>query len=111
MLRSVEELRKLAVEAMAAPGMTPASIHEINAALAEVERTANSDDEAAAAFESDMAPICEAVATAIRAKDLAAFEGLEAMFAPMLADANEEPALAEVMQRQIGAALLEGLTS
>ena len=110
MLRSVEELRKLAVEAMAAPRMTPASIHEINAALAEVERTANADghdkDEAAAAFESDMAPICEAVATAIRTKDRAAFEGLKAMFAPMLIEANAEPALAQAMQRQIGAALL-----
>jgi hypothetical protein len=68
------------------------------------------DAEAAAAFESDMAPICEAVATAIRAKDLAAFEGLKAMFAPMLAEANAEPALAEVLRRQIGAALLESLT-
>lgn len=69
------------------------------------------DAEAARAFEGDMAPICEAVATAIRAKDLAAFEGLKAMFGKMLAEANAEPALAEVMQRQIGAALLEGLTS
>ena len=115
MLRSVEELRKLAIQAMAAPGMTPADIHQINAALGEMERTANADghdkDEAAAAFESDMAPICEAVATAIRTKDLAAFSGLKAMFASMLAEANKEPALADVLQRQIGAALLEGLTA
>ena len=65
--------------------------------------------EAAAAFERDMAPICEAVATAIRTKDRAAFEGLKAMFAPMLADANEQPALAEILRKQIGAALLSGL--
>ncbi|MGA3169464.1 MAG: hypothetical protein ABSE62_00470 [Chthoniobacteraceae bacterium] len=65
--------------------------------------------EAAKAFEDDMAPICEAVEGAIRAKDLAAFEGLKGMFGKMLADANAEPALAEVMQREIGAALLEGL--
>jgi len=56
-----------------------------------------------------MAPICEAVATAIRVKDLAAFEGLKAMFGKMLAEANAEPALGQVMQRQIGAAVLSGL--
>jgi phage gp29-like protein len=80
-------------------------------AILNAMREESGDAEAAAKFESDMAPICEAVATAIRAKDLAAFEGLKAMFAPMLADANAEPALAQVMQRQIGAALLKELTS
>ena len=77
-----------------------------NATAAKRVDASESEAEAVRAFEADMAPICEAVATAIRAKDLAAFEGLKAMFAPMLAEANAEPALAQVLQRQIGEALL-----
>ncbi|HEX4085917.1 MAG TPA: hypothetical protein VHY22_13470 [Chthoniobacteraceae bacterium] len=117
---NVESLRKLAVRSMQTPGMTRASIAEINGALSELDqleagrRTANAEigdpREAAAAFERDMAPICEAVAGAIRAGDLAAFAGLKGMFARLLAEANAEPALAGVLQRQIGAALLDGLT-
>ena len=114
---SIEALRTLAILSMQT--MTNrGDIHEINQALAELE-TANAGAnqeigdprDASAEFERDMAPICEAVATAIRTKDLAAFSGLKAMFASMLAEANKEPALADVLQRQIGAALLEGLTA
>ena len=82
-----------------------------NATAAKRDQASESEAETARAFEADMAPICEAVATAIRTKDLAAFEGLKAMFGQMLADANAQPALAAVLQRQIGKTLLEGLTS
>lgn len=66
---------------------------------------------ASAAFEKDMRPVCAAIVGALQAGDLDALHGLRALLPHLLAEVNAEPALADALARQLGGALLAGLTS
>ncbi len=66
--------------------------------------------QAAAAFESDMRPVCAAVVSALQAGDIASLQGLRGLLPHLLAEVNQSPALAEVLALQMGRALVAGLT-
>ncbi len=64
---------------------------------------------AAAAFERDMAPVREAIVSALTAGDMEALRGLRAMLPHLLGDVNESPELADVLAFQLGESLVAGL--
>lgn len=66
---------------------------------------------AAAAFESDMQPVCNAIVSALEAGDLEALQGLHAILPHLLAEVNASPALADALAHQLGRALVSGLIS
>jgi hypothetical protein len=90
--------------------MTRQAIRNRAAALLGETQASKAEQEAAKAFTDGIRPVCDAVMAAIEAGDLAAFKGLRAMFAPMLVEINQEPELADILQREMGAALVEGIT-
>jgi hypothetical protein len=65
--------------------------------------------EAAAAFESDMQPVCRAVSAALKSGDADALRGLRALLPHLLEEVNKAPALADLLAHQLGKSLLEGL--
>ncbi|GEM_PF-4940360 len=66
---------------------------------------------AASAFESDMQPLCKAVAAALHAGDLEALRGLRALLPHLLEEINRDPALANELASQMGRAVLTGLNA
>ena len=77
-----------------------------------VEDRADADASAArAAFESDMQPMCAAVAGALHSGDLHALRGLRALLPQLLEEVNAAPALADVLAHQMGKALLQGFNA
>jgi len=113
---SAKALRTLAVKAMQT--MTPAGMHQVREALLEVEAlaTANveTDDwkkQAAADFEKDMMPVRSAIISVLKAGDLEAWRGLQALLPHLLAEVSQSPTLSALLAHQLGAALLEGLTA
>jgi len=67
--------------------------------------------QAAAAFEKDMQPVCNAVVAALHAGDLKALQGLRALLPHLLEEVNRAPALADLLAHQLGKALLDGLNA
>lgn len=112
---SASTVAQLAERAL--PLMNAADRAEAEALLAEL-RTANAADEtlaewtrrAAAAFQQDMQPVCEAIAAALHAGDLGALRGLRALLSSMLAPVHAQPALADLLAHQLGQTLIETMT-
>jgi hypothetical protein len=79
----------------------------------EVEKRTDSAalQQAAAAFQSDLQPVVTATVAALKAGDLETFKGLRALLPHLLAEVTATPALADVLARQMGQALVEGLTA
>jgi len=67
--------------------------------------------EAAAAFERDMKPVCNAVVGALKAGDVKALQGLRALLPHLLEEVNQSPELADLLAHQLGKSLVQGLTS
>jgi len=65
---------------------------------------------AAAAFESDMAPVRNAIVSALKANDLDALKGLRALLPHLLEQVNANPTLSDLLAHQLGKELLTGLT-
>jgi len=65
--------------------------------------------QAAAAFESDMQPVCNALSAALQAGDLEALRGLRALLPHLLNQVNQQPALGDLLAHQLGKQILEGM--
>jgi hypothetical protein len=74
------------------------------------ESLADFTKRAAAAFESDMAPVRGAIVAALQAGDLAALKGLRALLPHLLEQVNSDSTLADLLAHQLGKELLTGLT-
>ena len=98
-----------------AAGMPPHRARMVLQAIvaAELNGTKRTDgtNEAVAAFESDMQPVCGAVVSALHAGDIEALRGLRALLPHLLADVNREPALADLLAHQLGKSFLTGLNA
>lgn len=81
----------------------------LDAILAKAAPATPGAEEAVAAFVQDMQPVVKAVAAALHAGDRAALEGLRGMLPHLLADINAHPALADVLAREVGRSVLEGM--
>jgi hypothetical protein len=65
---------------------------------------------AAAAFASDMQPVCSALVAALKANDMDALKGLRAMLPHLLAEVNNAPELVDLLAHQLGKTFLDGFT-
>ena len=98
----------------AAADMPPHRARMVLAAIIAGDGTHRTDrtdvtHEAAAAFEADMRPVREAIVSALEAGDMEALRGLRALLPHLLAEVNQEPALADLLAHQLGKSLLAGL--
>ena len=66
---------------------------------------------AAAAFEADMQPVCNAIVSALHANDTAALKGLRALLPHLLEQVNRDPSLSDLLAHQLGKSLLDGMHS
>jgi len=107
----MKRLNFLDIARMATPLMSEADRAEAEAILGSLT-TANSLEalpDAAAAFRGDMQPIVTAIAAALQHGDLAAFKGLRTLLPHLLAEVNAQPALADLLAHEVGAAVLAGM--
>lgn len=98
----------------AAAKLPPARARQVLALAAKAERSTAEEaplQEARAAFEKDMQPVCGAIVSALREGDVDALRGLRALLPHLLAEVNAEPALAGVLAQQLGKSLLTGLNA
>jgi hypothetical protein len=94
--------------------MAPEVQREVESLCNALEREGGPDlaaakQQAAAAWEQDMAPVRAAIVSALEAGDLAALRGLKGLLAPLLAEVNQQPALADLLAVQLGQELLAGM--
>ncbi len=78
---------------------------------AESENRKVETQDAVAAFQRDMRPVCGAIVSALEAGDVEALKGLRALLPHLLAEVNKAPALADLLAHQLGKSLLEGLNA
>lgn len=94
--------------------MTPDTIRaRASSILNAMSQPTPDDDKAdiAAAFEADMAPVRNAIISALEEGDTEALKGLRALLPHLLSEVNQSPALADHLAHQLGKAFLSGLNA
>ena len=92
-------------------------IAELSTENADAETRGHGDTEslaaftkrAAAAFEADMQPVCNAIVSALHANDIVALKGLRALLPHLLEQVNRDPSLSDLLAHQLGKSLLDGM--
>ncbi|EDY16689.1 hypothetical protein CfE428DRAFT_5802 [Chthoniobacter flavus Ellin428] len=87
-----------------------APISDLPSPISETESLADFSRRAAAAFESDLAPVRQAIVAALLAGDVAALKGLRALLPHLLQQVNADPTLADLLAHQLGKEVMAGLT-